>query len=361
MYFVNEDAFGNIDSIFDHDGNMMVKYKYSLYGHRSTVFSNVSANTSLLFNLGFLCNDNIDGRLILFQGRVFDAIFARFLSPDPFIQEPFNIQNLNRYTYGTNNPFKFKDSSGYRWKKFFKKVAAVTKALVTNPKFLAAIALTIVTAGALAPYAAAIAATISTNVIVAAAISKAIVVAATTFVSAMVMTDGNLKESLNQVKDVVTNLAKGSIKDIAKEVVKGVISNYVPTQLIETYENIKSGIDKIKETIDLIKNFNVKEFLISTAMAKVDGFITEQGMKIIDKGQLAPMISELSTKINDIPKEWIVKIPDKDLFTKNIREGIGFGKYLVSAGIQNQFSGMKDTFYMNEFLMSYSARDVLKA
>jgi hypothetical protein len=47
------------------------------------------------------------------NGRVYDPLLAMFLSPDPFIQSPSNVQNYNRYTYCFNNPFKYIDPSGF--------------------------------------------------------------------------------------------------------------------------------------------------------------------------------------------------------------------------------------------------------
>ena len=51
------------------------------------------------------------------NGRVQDAITGVFLSPDPYISEPGNPQNYNRYSYVLNNPLSFTDPSGYRRKK----------------------------------------------------------------------------------------------------------------------------------------------------------------------------------------------------------------------------------------------------
>ncbi len=41
---------------------------------------------------------------------------ARFLSPDPYVQSPTYSQNYNRYSYCLNNPLKYNDPSGYKWK-----------------------------------------------------------------------------------------------------------------------------------------------------------------------------------------------------------------------------------------------------
>lgn len=47
------------------------------------------------------------------NGRVQDAVTGRFISADPFITEPENSQNYNRYSYVYNNPGSFTDPSGF--------------------------------------------------------------------------------------------------------------------------------------------------------------------------------------------------------------------------------------------------------
>jgi predicted lipid-binding transport protein (Tim44 family) len=43
------------------------------------------------------------------NGRVYDPVIARFLSPDPYVQAPESSQNFNRYSYALNNPLKYTD------------------------------------------------------------------------------------------------------------------------------------------------------------------------------------------------------------------------------------------------------------
>jgi len=47
------------------------------------------------------------------NGRVYDSRIGRFLQVDPFVQEPGNAQNHNRYTYLWNNPLNATDPSGF--------------------------------------------------------------------------------------------------------------------------------------------------------------------------------------------------------------------------------------------------------
>jgi RHS repeat-associated protein len=51
--------------------------------------------------------------LINMNGRLYDPVLGRMLSPDIFIQEQFNTQSFNRYSYCVNNPLKYSDKNGY--------------------------------------------------------------------------------------------------------------------------------------------------------------------------------------------------------------------------------------------------------
>ena len=46
------------------------------------------------------------------NGRMYDPILGRFLSPDPYVQAPDMSQNFNRYSYCLNNPLIYTDPSG---------------------------------------------------------------------------------------------------------------------------------------------------------------------------------------------------------------------------------------------------------
>jgi hypothetical protein len=48
------------------------------------------------------------------NGRMYDPLTARFLSPDILVQNPEFTQSYNRYTYALNNPLKYTDPSGYK-------------------------------------------------------------------------------------------------------------------------------------------------------------------------------------------------------------------------------------------------------
>jgi hypothetical protein len=43
------------------------------------------------------------------NSRVYDPMTGRFVSPDPWIQDPKNTQSFNRYSYVWNNPLRYTD------------------------------------------------------------------------------------------------------------------------------------------------------------------------------------------------------------------------------------------------------------
>jgi len=58
--------------------------------------------------------------VIHMNGRIYDPLVGRFMSADPYIQDPQNLQSHNRYAYVMNNPLALTDPSGYfSWGKLF--------------------------------------------------------------------------------------------------------------------------------------------------------------------------------------------------------------------------------------------------
>lgn len=53
--------------------------------------------------------------MINMDGRMYDPVVGRFLSPDPYVQMPDYTQSLNRYAYCVNNPLSLTDPTGYSW------------------------------------------------------------------------------------------------------------------------------------------------------------------------------------------------------------------------------------------------------
>jgi len=91
---------------------------FDVFGARrdaqSWAIKHAEASSGLLTLRGFTGHEQLDEvGLVHMGGRVYDPILGRFLQADPFIQQPNNTQNLNRYSYVLNNPLNATDPSGY--------------------------------------------------------------------------------------------------------------------------------------------------------------------------------------------------------------------------------------------------------
>ncbi|WNO10291.1 RHS repeat-associated core domain-containing protein [Teredinibacter sp. KSP-S5-2] len=63
---------------------------------------------------GFTDHEHLDSvQYIHMNGRVYDYNLGRFLSVDPYVQEPGNSQGINPYSYILNNPLAGTDPTGY--------------------------------------------------------------------------------------------------------------------------------------------------------------------------------------------------------------------------------------------------------
>ena len=114
-YFVHPDHLGSWTLVTDHNGTIQQDVCYDAWGspYRFTATGTVPA-TSLLFDRGFTGHEHMTHvGLINMNGRVYDPILGRMLSPDVLIQDEQSSQAYNRYSYCFNNPLRFTDPSGY--------------------------------------------------------------------------------------------------------------------------------------------------------------------------------------------------------------------------------------------------------
>src|SRR5262249_12411520 len=72
--------------------------------------------TGISSTRGFTGHEMLDElQLVHMNGRIYSPLFGKFLSPDPIIQAPENLQSYNRFSYVLNNPLAFTDPTGFSW------------------------------------------------------------------------------------------------------------------------------------------------------------------------------------------------------------------------------------------------------
>ncbi len=116
MYYVHKDHLGSPVAITDENAEVLARYSYDAWGRARNpydlTYSDIQEEFAV-FNRGYTGHEHIkDFDLINMNGRVYDPITARFLSPDNYIQMSSNSQNLNRYSYCLNNPLIHTDPDG---------------------------------------------------------------------------------------------------------------------------------------------------------------------------------------------------------------------------------------------------------
>jgi RHS repeat-associated protein len=116
MYYVGKDHLGSIIALIDSDEDVVESFNYDAWGRRRnpTTWTFTSVPDPVLITRGYTGHEHLDDfKLINMNGRVYDPILGRMLSPDPFVQAPGFSQSYNRYAYVYNNPLKYTDPSGY--------------------------------------------------------------------------------------------------------------------------------------------------------------------------------------------------------------------------------------------------------
>jgi RHS repeat-associated protein len=118
--YLLKDHLGGVEGYTSETGALLAKTSYHPMGARRSgdwLSPNPTSaewqQIQLATPRGYTEHEHLDNLgLIHMNGRVYDPVLGRFLSPDPVIQDPYDSQSLNRYSYVRNNPLRFTDPSG---------------------------------------------------------------------------------------------------------------------------------------------------------------------------------------------------------------------------------------------------------
>lgn len=114
--YIHKDHLGSWNTITDENGNLLQELSFDAWGNRrnpATWRAFTGTPPEPLFDRGFTGHEHLYSfSLINMNGRMYDPLVSRMLSPDNFIQAPDFSQSFNRYSYAWNNPLVYTDPDG---------------------------------------------------------------------------------------------------------------------------------------------------------------------------------------------------------------------------------------------------------
>lgn len=139
--YLHRDKLGSTTAVTDESGAVVERLAYEPFGKRRfPVGSDDPGNTivAATTDRGFTNHEHMDELgLVHMNGRIYDPVIGRFVSADPNIQAPYNLQSYNRYTYGFNSPLSGIDPSGYGLlEDAWESIGRVFDGLSDNPRAL---------------------------------------------------------------------------------------------------------------------------------------------------------------------------------------------------------------------------------
>jgi len=108
LYYLLTDHLGSSNVTASTSGDPTTELRYYPYGEAR--YDAGSQKTAYRFT-GQRIEDTLD--LYYYGARWYDPVVGRFIQPDTVVPNPGNPQSLNRFSYGLNNPARYRDPTGH--------------------------------------------------------------------------------------------------------------------------------------------------------------------------------------------------------------------------------------------------------
>ncbi|MBW8333124.1 MAG: FG-GAP-like repeat-containing protein [Prolixibacteraceae bacterium] len=117
IYYVLRDYLGSITHAVKSTDLTYREYSFDAWGRRRSAddwnYTLDASDQTLFAGRGFTGHEHLpEFGLINMNGRLYDPLLGRLLSPDNYVQLPDFSQNFNRYSYALNNPLLYTDPDG---------------------------------------------------------------------------------------------------------------------------------------------------------------------------------------------------------------------------------------------------------
>jgi RHS repeat-associated protein len=117
-YYTYTDHLGSILTVTNALGKVVTEQNFDAWGRKRNpinwmpIASNGSSGLDWLYR-GYTGHEHINEfSLINMNGRLYDPVIGRMLSPDNVLADPYSSQSYNKYTYANNNPMCYIDPDG---------------------------------------------------------------------------------------------------------------------------------------------------------------------------------------------------------------------------------------------------------
>ena len=112
-HYLHRDHLGSVLAISNSSGSVVEERQFTAWGKVEEFKKNGIIQedfTDSLLTRGFTGHEHFSEiALIHMNGRMYDPQLKRFLSPDNFIQDPYNTQSYDRFSYVWHNPLMLID------------------------------------------------------------------------------------------------------------------------------------------------------------------------------------------------------------------------------------------------------------
>ncbi|MDR2009708.1 MAG: RHS repeat-associated core domain-containing protein [Bacteroidales bacterium] len=116
IWYFAKDHLGSVLLMFDEEDNPSERFSFDPWGNlrnpNNWGYNNLNTGFLSYFgSRGFTGHEHLpEFGLINMNGRMYDPVIGRMLSPDNYVVDPNNGQDYNRYSYARNNPLKYTDT-----------------------------------------------------------------------------------------------------------------------------------------------------------------------------------------------------------------------------------------------------------
>lgn len=115
-YYVYTDHLGSLLTVTNAAGTVVAEQNFDAWGRKRNPvnwqYAGAPVSPGWLYR-GYTGHEHLpEYNLINMNGRLYDPVQGRMLSPDNYVADPFGTQGYNRYSYANNNPLSYVDPDG---------------------------------------------------------------------------------------------------------------------------------------------------------------------------------------------------------------------------------------------------------